>query len=369
MQRRLESLMMTGAQTNAATVSHNDTRPGVPPDWSAITHEVLCPLCEYHLRGLTMPRCPECGYRFDWPEVLDPQRAPHPWLFEHHPAQNAWSYFRTMRGTWRPRRFWTSLHPTQPSRPRRLILYWCLGLVLIPVLVPPLVLYPFRLDAASMAARRANELATIQRNGRRQQQIIASYGSVQAYLDRYFASPSTWALARKYVVVGPGSLRWWRGTAWGLAPIVVLVLLAWPWLTVGALLIFQISIRRARIKAVHVLRCVLYSFDIPSCALILLAGIGVAWWACAWLPLSYWYRGSADPYFDSMCLFVAAWLAVGTYRLYIAYRRYLRFHQPLATVIVSQILVFMGCLAAVQLYDPRVGYMLFQSLHLLPRLR
>jgi len=70
-----------------------------------------------------------------------------------------------------------------------------------------------------------------------------------------------------------------------------------------------------------------------------------------------------------MCLFVAASLGVGIYRLYIAYRRYLRFHQPLATVLASQIVAFLVSLAAVQLYDPRLGYMLFQTLHLIPRLR
>ena len=44
-----------------------------------------CPLCEYNLRGLSEPRCPECGYRFEWAELRDPSRRLHPYLFEHHP--------------------------------------------------------------------------------------------------------------------------------------------------------------------------------------------------------------------------------------------------------------------------------------------
>ncbi len=35
------------------------------PDWSVIQEDILCPLCEYDLRMLAEPRCPECGYRFD----------------------------------------------------------------------------------------------------------------------------------------------------------------------------------------------------------------------------------------------------------------------------------------------------------------
>src|SRR5437867_9803555 len=86
--------------------------------------DVRCPLCDYNLRGLSEPRCPECGYQFVWDEVLDPARRKHPYLFEHHPEANVASFFRTLLGGLRPRRFWSSLLPVQPSRPRRLLMYW-----------------------------------------------------------------------------------------------------------------------------------------------------------------------------------------------------------------------------------------------------
>ena len=46
-----------------------------PPDWDSIPDEILCPLCEYNLRGIPEPRCPECGFKFEWDEVLryDPE--------------------------------------------------------------------------------------------------------------------------------------------------------------------------------------------------------------------------------------------------------------------------------------------------------
>src|SRR5438876_5459084 len=97
--------------------------PPPVPEWSALGEESRCPLCEYNLRGLSEPRCPECGYRFDWAELLDPTRRAHPYLFEHHAERNLWSFVRTLIGGWRPALFWRSLHPTQPSRPRRIALY------------------------------------------------------------------------------------------------------------------------------------------------------------------------------------------------------------------------------------------------------
>src|SRR3954463_9889278 len=96
------------------------------PACDAIAHEVLCPLCDYNLRGLADPRCPECGHRFDWEIVTDPKKRIHPYLFEHHPERNIRSFFRTLIGTIQPIRFWRSLSPTQPSSVRRMIIYWVL---------------------------------------------------------------------------------------------------------------------------------------------------------------------------------------------------------------------------------------------------
>src|SRR3954452_19194332 len=75
------------------------------PDWDAVGHEVLCPLCDYNLRGLAEARCPECGYRFVWAEILDPRTRVHPYLFENHPERNVWSFVRTLVGSLNSVRF------------------------------------------------------------------------------------------------------------------------------------------------------------------------------------------------------------------------------------------------------------------------
>jgi hypothetical protein len=55
------------------------------PDWARQTDDVSCPMCEYNLRGLAEPRCPECGYRFAWKDLLDAKARAHAYLYEHHP--------------------------------------------------------------------------------------------------------------------------------------------------------------------------------------------------------------------------------------------------------------------------------------------
>src|SRR5262245_18628420 len=77
-----------------------------PPDWATIAETIRCPLCEYDLRGLANPRCPECGRDFVWIELLDPARRRHRYLFEHHPERNVWSFVRTLVGGLLPWRFW-----------------------------------------------------------------------------------------------------------------------------------------------------------------------------------------------------------------------------------------------------------------------
>src|SRR5258706_9238062 len=100
------------------------------PDWTSQQLEIRCPMCDYNLRGLREPRCPECGYRFEWKDLLDAKLRPHPYLFEHHPERNFKSFWRTAWGGLRPTRFWREVHPGMPSKPRRLIAYWGLGILL-----------------------------------------------------------------------------------------------------------------------------------------------------------------------------------------------------------------------------------------------
>src|SRR5262245_60898704 len=91
-----------------------------------VDRDVLCPLCEYNLRGLVEPRCPECGYSFEWAELLDRDRWTHPWLFEHQRKRRIRAFFRTFFASLLPWRFWSSVRPTNTPKPAWLFVYWLL---------------------------------------------------------------------------------------------------------------------------------------------------------------------------------------------------------------------------------------------------
>src|ERR1700683_4114247 len=94
------------------------------PNWLTQSEEIICPLCEYNLRGLTEPRCPECGYQFQWPDLLDPSRREHSYLFELKPKSNFKSFWKTAFHGLRPIKFWSALRADHRIVPRRLFIYW-----------------------------------------------------------------------------------------------------------------------------------------------------------------------------------------------------------------------------------------------------
>ncbi len=111
------------------------------------------------------------------------------------------------------------------------------------------------------------------------------------------------------------------------------LLLLWPWITFLALMIFQISMRRAGIRRMHVLRTVLYSGDF-----VFWAGLAATLAAGMLLGTQVLFKNNPVeiPIWLYNWVFMACWVVMA-YRLMVAYRRYLRFDHPLATVIASQI--------------------------------
>lgn len=322
-QLQVESLGASGAAT-------------VGPEWDSIQEEILCPLCDYNLRGLIEPRCPECGYRFEWVDLLDPRRQRHPFAFEHHPERKVWSAWKTARGLLSPKIFWQSLHPVQPSYPWRLIQYWLLtvGILLMADL------YSAAAGTAAVARANAGQITSSRafmaayfaspKGAAEANRIVQRYGSVQAFLNqRYSTVPDYWAAAKWIVVLAIRTCP------------MMLALVAWPWLTILTLLLFRISMAQRKVRAIHVMRCVLYNQD----ALCLTAISIVLVWRLA--------TNSGRLSFLAVGALIVAALgaaavaeAIFAYRIAVAYARYLRFDHPYSTILASQIISALVALTA-----------------------
>jgi hypothetical protein len=291
------------------------------PDWARQADDVCCPMCDYNLRGLTEPRCPECGYRFVWKDLLDAKARTHAYLYEHHPESNRKAFWKTVwNAALRPRAFWNSLNPAQPSRPRRLVRYWfaCARLLAYPLL--------------ALWLQRAVELTIGLRGGA---------GSLFQRLFDLDTAPWTLGFYQQLCRENPAA---------ELGGYLILACWVWPWLTYAVLLIFAQTMRRSRVRPIHALRCTIYAGGVAVwSALLLLAGVLALWLFTAGTGTTMMRIVQGDGGVYVLFLLAALSWAWMTYALAVAYRRYMQFHRPVATVLASQVivgLVYLNVIAA-----------------------
>jgi len=315
-----------------------ETAPTLPPD----AQDVLCPLCGYNLRGLPECRCPECGGKFDWAELSDPARRKHPYLFEHHPRRNVVSFIRTLLGGLLPRKFWQTLSPIQPSRPGRLVLYWVNCLLLCSVAF----LAEFFVDARQLYQMTMNQRNLTQKflataPPQQLRELKSNYGSIDKWLDRNLPLPPSISFIKATLGMRSSGSIFGSYRPYTLIEIAAIVCfwawLIWPFATVLIMLIFRASMRRARVRSIHLLRVTIYSTD------------AIVWIGLFWLLL---FIGEAlDPYVrgrltlppgvqESLlgwCFVILA--IVLTYRLSCAMGKYLQFRHAMAMAISVQIIL------------------------------
>ena len=312
------------------------------PDWATLREDIRCPLCDYDLRGLAEPRCPECGYAFQWDELLDSAKRLHPYLFEHHPRRNLWSFRRTLLGTLNARQFWARFRPTQPGSVRRLVLYWLIGA--LPLLAALAVWNAHRLVEydREVKSQRAMTQVILRLDPDWLTNSTPQFRSAAEYDEAINPLPPRWAFFNKaFREQEPRPFDKWL-IAW----------LAWPWLTFLALMVFGFSMRRARVRPVHVLRCVLYSFDaVFWLGLVTIAVLAQQWWARQMVAgigqLSTDEQMLFQRFFVAneattvICVGGLALVPFMAWRLTTACRTYLRFDRPAATVLASQLIVLL----------------------------
>lgn len=260
------------------------------PDWGTMAHDVNCPMCGYNLRMLVEPRCPECGYPFKWNELLDAVQNTHPYAFEHH--RTIKSFSRTfIEMAIRPRRFWSLLRAGHAIKRRLLWVY-----------------------------AGANMLLTLIGC------IVATFGTwCLAFLLYSGRLPSP------DVVVRLGGRLFFSEAM----EMLLLSALLWPALTWAALQVFLWTMIRMNIQPAHVTRCVGYVSPTFTWSAPLAIVIGLVWTFVMTTRLP-------DATAIGMAIPISWTLA--TYRLGIAYRKYMRFPHAWATVIAAQVMAGLGFL-------------------------
>ncbi len=333
---------------------------------SPIDQDVLCPLCNYNLRGLPEPRCPECGGQFNWEELRDPAKRLHPYLFEHHPDRKIWSLFRTLRGGLLPRRFWTTLLPVQPSYPKRLILYWmiCAALAFmscftqfaihatylyLPTKMQRTMLKQYYLGPGVLLPNGATTRATTQQTAA----ITDRFGSVQNYIDVNFPMPPSKAFFERVVGLrfAPSpSARLRLVNSIQSTALLVLVVLLWPWCAAGVMLLFRASMRHAAVRSIHLLRVTVYCMDVLVwVAALWLAADVIRYVSGLFVPVSVRYL----TYSTTVAIRILAGGAILgglilTYRLGVAMSKYLRFRHAMAMAFSVQIILTLLVLVAMK---------------------
>jgi hypothetical protein len=295
-----------------------------PPDWEARSSELLCPLCKYNLRGLSVPRCPECGFAFSWNELIEAEKNKHKYLFEHARGIGFKSFWKTYWRTSWPRRFWTDLNPAQPVRVVRMIVYWIIATAMVGA-----VLSTGRvMDLVDLARYDMSMRATIV-------PVAATPGLFTSTSPRWPGMTFTASEVKNQFPL-PWEWEFWSGAleprwySMGRSTISLewfIVFLSWPWLTLVTLIVFRISMRQAKIRRVHLVRSVLYSCDF---GILLWLSLGAITLADVRLSEG-WIVACSAP----VCAVVT------TYRLTIAFRQYLRVHLPFATVLASQLIALL----------------------------
>src|SRR5206468_1928546 len=111
--------------------------------------------------------------------------------------------------------------------------------------------------------------------------------ALQASLQQQFPLPPSWEFF---------DWLWQTEPTLRAAAMLLAFCAGWPWLTFFALMIFRFSMSRARVRTIHVLRCVLYSYDVVLWAGVILLVV---------LPLAGWAFGAGEPGAAAISIFVA----------------------------------------------------------------
>lgn len=202
------------------------------PNWERIGRTICCSRCGYELRMLSEPRCPECGFLFDWRQLLTAVYTEQAGTYyeqnwTRHPFR---AVFRTFFRSLRPAKFWSSVSIHERIQPKplyALTLAACIGFFV--------TLHGLAWIIAAVA--RAATMLMVPRTG-----LTPSYRAAIAMRVQMVTSD----------IAAPRGLD----NYWMIVPGLILMLILGTHFMLG---IFRQTLRRCRVRPEHLLRVLAYS--------------------------------------------------------------------------------------------------------------
>lgn len=264
------------------------------PVWDAIDFDVRCARCDYELRLLPQPRCPECGLQFEWQRVLTSAATISDFLFEHNwRTRPVRSLATTVWRTFFPRRFWdsVSIHDRVCVGP--------LAALMLAAVAAFLLLIPGLAYVGSLLLRGLEALLML--NGQSPMQIGYSAATLE-YISTVVISGFAFPL---YVA------------RFSVPLLTVLIG------TIGILFALDDTMSRCNVRPAQLYRAVVYAF-LPTC-ILMAACVVVSTALMPWIELFYsqFILGFSFDFLLSALALVVCWLTFATF-LSVGLRRYLQ---------------------------------------------
>jgi hypothetical protein len=267
-------------------------------DWADAVpiEELICESCGYHLYGLRETRCPECGQPFDWEDALAAHYRRKKPLFEYrwlqHPVR---SFVRSWRLAMYPSRLWRTVDLHDPPQTRPLLL------TVLATVVALFILTPMLTGLEEWAAQRSM---------------------------RWRAAPVTHADMPVYLIqagfTNPASYRF------------PAYILTWAIVSGAALLVLRQSMRRHRVRTIHVLRVWVYTAMSLLPLAPLFKYVGGYTEVYVKLRMGRMEFPEVEPYALIPLMLAAVWFVRQ------GYRHYLKIPHGLAVAITTQIIALLA---------------------------
>ncbi len=287
--------------------------------------KLTCTHCDYHIFGLTTQRCPECGQEFAWEEVLDDYRLLQKPFFEYRWRQRP---VRSLIKSWwlalRPGKFWRLAEMQDPARLRPLFAIVAILLVITCVVMVfcdamELLLWDWRYAAQRFRG--------------------TGFGKPYAWYDplNIFQSLiSAWTPEIKNITAS---------------------ITIWVVCNLAALLVFQQSMKRHKVRTSHIVRVWVYA--VPQALPPTVGFVASSSWLA---PLFGW---DFYPTVESWTIWF--FFALVTRSIHIAYKHYLRMPHSWAIAVSVQLMALFGAASVCELiWGPSyVGSILLRLLEFL----